>query len=430
MTTYYVRKTGNDTTGDGSMDHPWLTVNKGITMLAAGDTLYIGDGTYAEDSGSGYLYITKALASVATIKGENGNADLVIITGASSASYDTLITCNGGKLTFEDLTFQMRTAASGSCAVRISRGSNLIFNRCKIIGLASSGLHYGLTLQESSTYVIQYITFNNCTFSLSGADTAYAVNIAANGTGTLDSITFNNCIATNLGNNMPFYCPGGTNIVINGGVYYHPTSKAVCYGKDADSSTSVVTGSINGAVIQSGASHACLVGAGCSGVTVQNCTITGGDNALVIKECANTVITNNVILEGTNNSLYFKAATGATATGNMIKNSVGGYCIRAGAGGTGNKVGNLTVQNNTVIATGSSRIFAWVDDTGDSGGCVVDANRYIPAGSYKFGAVRADSDVQNITELRAAWSGYGAGTNDVNSKLFGSSASPVGSAIH
>jgi hypothetical protein len=44
--TYYVATTGNDTTGDGSISRPWLTVPKGIRSLRASDTLYIRGGTY------------------------------------------------------------------------------------------------------------------------------------------------------------------------------------------------------------------------------------------------------------------------------------------------------------------------------------------------------------------------------------------------
>jgi hypothetical protein len=43
---YYVATTGNDATGDGSIERPWLTVPKGIRSLRAGDTLYIRGGTY------------------------------------------------------------------------------------------------------------------------------------------------------------------------------------------------------------------------------------------------------------------------------------------------------------------------------------------------------------------------------------------------
>lgn len=47
MATYYVRTTGNDTTGDGSTGNPWATPGKAVDAgLAAGDIVNIGPGTY------------------------------------------------------------------------------------------------------------------------------------------------------------------------------------------------------------------------------------------------------------------------------------------------------------------------------------------------------------------------------------------------
>jgi parallel beta-helix repeat protein len=47
---YYVATNGNDTTGDGSIGNPWLSVPKGIRSLHAGDTLFIRRGTYIINS--------------------------------------------------------------------------------------------------------------------------------------------------------------------------------------------------------------------------------------------------------------------------------------------------------------------------------------------------------------------------------------------
>ena len=46
--TYYVAKTGNDTTGNGSLSSPYLTVQKGINMAYAGDTVFVKPGVYRE----------------------------------------------------------------------------------------------------------------------------------------------------------------------------------------------------------------------------------------------------------------------------------------------------------------------------------------------------------------------------------------------
>lgn len=47
---YYVATTGNDTTGNGTESLPWLTIAKGISMMSAGQTLMVKDGTYAGTS--------------------------------------------------------------------------------------------------------------------------------------------------------------------------------------------------------------------------------------------------------------------------------------------------------------------------------------------------------------------------------------------
>jgi hypothetical protein len=50
--TYYVATTGNDTTGTGAIGAPYRTINKGLTVLAAGDTLLVRAGTYIERIGN------------------------------------------------------------------------------------------------------------------------------------------------------------------------------------------------------------------------------------------------------------------------------------------------------------------------------------------------------------------------------------------
>ena len=45
---YYVSTTGNNATGNGSIDNPWQTITKGQSMLSPGDTLFVREGTYRE----------------------------------------------------------------------------------------------------------------------------------------------------------------------------------------------------------------------------------------------------------------------------------------------------------------------------------------------------------------------------------------------
>ena len=46
--TYYVAKTGNDTTGNGSFGNPWLTIGKAAASVSPEDIVYVRAGTYAE----------------------------------------------------------------------------------------------------------------------------------------------------------------------------------------------------------------------------------------------------------------------------------------------------------------------------------------------------------------------------------------------
>jgi len=46
---YYVSTKGSDTSGDGSINNPWKTIQKAANMVTAGDTVYIRGGTYYEE---------------------------------------------------------------------------------------------------------------------------------------------------------------------------------------------------------------------------------------------------------------------------------------------------------------------------------------------------------------------------------------------
>ncbi|MEK3916749.1 DNRLRE domain-containing protein [Paenibacillus sp. FSL H7-0331] len=45
---YYVSVSGNDTTGDGSLENPWRTIQKAADVMTAGDTCFIRGGVYRE----------------------------------------------------------------------------------------------------------------------------------------------------------------------------------------------------------------------------------------------------------------------------------------------------------------------------------------------------------------------------------------------
>ena len=70
--TYYVATTGNDA-NPGTITQPFASMQKGVNVAVAGDTVYLRGGTYAFN-GPGYnsscgVYISKSGASAANGRG-------------------------------------------------------------------------------------------------------------------------------------------------------------------------------------------------------------------------------------------------------------------------------------------------------------------------------------------------------------------------
>ncbi len=463
MATLYVRKTGNDTTGNGTTSAPYLTINRAISGAApkinSGDTLLVGAGTYAENGGSGY-FEPGNFASATTIRSESGNPDEVVITSPQDVGGSLNIYCSGNYVTFRDVTLQ---APSGKATVSL-QGSHLAFQNVKLVAVGGTCVSFNTPAYHQNT-----ITFTDCAMSFTGAGgylvycsqvagrhcntvtftrcrmtlaagEFYAVTLGNNNDADLNDWTFDGCtISSTATTRQAFYAHGitnltltncsisssafdgtfiqqGSNVQIAGGSYSAPILHALSLGSDS-ASAQAVSGAVQNAAISCGTGHALLVGYGSSNIAVSGCTISGGDYGLVIKHNSGATITGNTIKGGTLGGLYFKAATNATAQDNTIQAPTG-KAVCAGAGDGGAKCQNITLTNNRIGAAGAAGIYSWVGDAGDAGGCVVDYNLYWPNGSAKYGAVRADNDVSTMDELHAAWAGYGDGSNDSHSGMW------------
>jgi hypothetical protein len=64
MTIFYVSSSGNDVTGDGSFNNPFLTISKAVSTAEPGSTISVSEGTFTE-----VISVTKSL----TIQGINAN---------------------------------------------------------------------------------------------------------------------------------------------------------------------------------------------------------------------------------------------------------------------------------------------------------------------------------------------------------------------
>ena len=90
---YYVSTSGNDTNA-GTLAKPFRTIQKGVSKLAAGDTLYLRGGTYAER-----VNISK---SNITIAGYPGETAVINGTGLTGSGWVWLFDVTGNHNTFQD----------------------------------------------------------------------------------------------------------------------------------------------------------------------------------------------------------------------------------------------------------------------------------------------------------------------------------------
>lgn len=487
MTTYFVRKDGNDTTGDGSTGTPWLTLSKAIASVSAGSIVKIGAGTYAEDA---LFNPTQNFASNTVFESESGVNTDVIITG-NHATYDTMISDGARYFEFKNVTFAKRIAGTNA-AVRIADCSYITFTNCIFAPASAADTNNLVRILGGGGTGISNITFTNCTFPETGGPAIKVDGIAGK---TTTGITLTNCtvasspnpiqisVAQPTGafvitggsytattnqalicdncdsmtiNGATFISPGNTVVSINsdnlvtmslvsltnvtvqatgaanygcvisgpitdllvsGGSYTAIGAPALQIGEDAISTDEINSGQLINATVQSSTSHACLLGGGVVSLAASGLVVRGGDYGVVVKDNDGTSIVNSNLSGGSLGTLYFKAATNATATGNTITNTAG-YCVQLLKDDLDNKCQNVVVTNNRIMGTGTNGLLRLMTDADDLGGSVFDYNKYKPRGSAKFGAVRADTDgMVTLAELRAAWTGYGDGSNDSHSSL-------------
>jgi len=98
---YYVAKDGSNS-WDGSLEHPWLTIQKPADTMVAGDTVYIKEGVYtervvAQQSGSSEKFITyKAYPGHKPVIDAGGSGTAFSIIGKSYIKIDSLEIRNAG----------------------------------------------------------------------------------------------------------------------------------------------------------------------------------------------------------------------------------------------------------------------------------------------------------------------------------------------
>lgn len=150
----YVNTTGNDTTGNGTSENPFLTIGKGVNTAVAGDTVNIANGTYS-GTGNNQITINQAI----TIQGQSQTG--TIINGEGNQIFYN----NANGVTIQNITFFDATNWFGG-AIYNNYNANITINSCTFKN--NSG-DYGGAIGNDGDMAINHCTFTNNTAEYGGA---------------------------------------------------------------------------------------------------------------------------------------------------------------------------------------------------------------------------------------------------------------------
>lgn len=224
MTTYYVRVTGSNAAAGTSAGAAWLTISYAMTHVAAGDTIYVGAGTYRVSA----AIVPTSMASMTYLYGDTdgsktGDAGEVIVTNyatndttaptnvnlftldsknfwtigklslmAGSNGYGFRLLTATHDVTLQDLTIHSTGSATiGVNAITFGTAVNLIVERCRLLCANSQVVEIDHPTSASGSDTNQNEVIRNCLLIGSGV----GIYLGVTGTAAKRSggLTVENC---------------------------------------------------------------------------------------------------------------------------------------------------------------------------------------------------------------------------------------------
>ncbi len=320
------RTNGNDGTGDGSESNPYATIAKGLDEITSGNTVWVKKGTYAEDTGNGYLLVNNlsfaAETSLRAVPGET-----VVLTNVSGA-YVFRTNTDIDNFTFRGITF--RNENSVTYIFYLTKdSSNFKIQDCRI------------EAQHSATYAIR----DNGT--VSGSASTTITNTAF--TGPTNGIQSLNTVGITLSNN-----------------YYEKSTSAPTFAnlRSGCGGTIAITGNrLNGGISTGGDSF----DVSGTSLEISNNRIKISDNDMDAINVRGGTSSNAITIDVQNN-LIEAQDVGVNFSNYISSGTVSGNKIHAGKNQAGGKTGlgipvdgvtpvtalvqSLTVANNEVRSDG------------------------------------------------------------------------------
>lgn len=422
-TTYFVRKTGDDINGDGSVTNPWSSIALGYARLQDGDTLKIGDGTYAESSnGGGCLYIYRKFTSETMIEAESGFSSSVHVIGVASGS-NTKQTGALRNTTFRNIVFDTRPGSFRALQFNTDPGMNVSamkFEGCTFRDdPGASGYTFAVSWELGIGNELRHdITFIKCLFYANSNSGRALFNNSK--TNVFVNLVFDHCNAICTGpNSYTFDIIGAdVKVTILGGTFDSRNTTGfgrygLKIGADELNSTNNISGAIYGSKINAGSiSHGLLIGAGVRDFIVQNTEIGGGNDTVVIKSATNVIFIQNIIKVGTLAGVLIKGSANCLIENNTILGnpSTTANALQNDDGDPRFRNFGHSIQFNRFLKVSRAYYYRW-RAAGDLAPSKVDFNSFDNYGSGSWTSIfgiTADS----LNQIRSAWGSY---QNDQNS---------------
>lgn len=347
-TTYYVAKNGNNSNG-GSASSPWLTIGHAAAEAQAGDTVYVGAGTYNESD----LFANSGTVSAPIVFNGQGVAivdgtGVACCTTPSFASGNSFLCCNTqglftigatsgvSYLTIEGFTIQNYKTSSkndvptGILIAGSGTGINILNNRVKNIQTTAgkNGNAYGIgVFGISATPLSVTVSGNTVTGCLTGESetTTYNGNVQ-------NFVVSNNTIYDN--DNIGMDAIGFEGVGPTG---YDQAKNGDVYGNLIYNNSAFKNPGEGNQYDEDG-----LYCDGCTDVTFERNTLYGNDLNIEAASETSGEVSSNVIIR--NNLIYAANSCGI---------SVGGYAKSGTGGSTDITIVNNSLYDNDTQKTGS-----------------------------------------------------------------------------
>lgn len=379
---WYVDSDMADDTGDGTS---WATAEKtlvaALAECAAGDTITIDDGTYAEDSNvatyEGCLVFNRDFsASPVTIQAKTAHSGTtwnVVLkpAGSGTPTSDYILFGQGANIgkgyTFSEIEFQPYSGA-GECIQIVGAVNKLTFKNCHINNPGTAAgrraLHF---VGTANAYMF---SFQGCRFT--GASNGNAAGSAVLYTDVstkpnVDVVVFRDCtVIAGAGCGLVDFQYGLRGLIMDNCTFTQTgtlTYRAFTIGVDGSSNqgTAGVVGAAvkNCTINTASSSHACLLGANVDGGQFVNNVVNGtaSDYGLAIKAAVGVRVAWN-FFNSPNHGIISRASYNPVICNNVLLVDQDGitideYMSSAPTYGTGN-LGEI--YNNIIFGAGTNPI--------------------------------------------------------------------------